>query len=132
VTVTDWPVGLAPFCTAEKLINEGFRPILGAGGGGGAADVVGVMSWDSPGIDVASPCIPRPPPLALFPAFPLPLPLPPGAATPANGLEVVDGADVPVEIAPVTESELVVVDEGFTGETAVDVVGFTVVVESLV
>ena len=44
VIVTDWLVGLAPFCTAEKLINEGFRPILGVDGGGDVVDVVGVMS----------------------------------------------------------------------------------------
>src|SRR5215467_15199146 len=47
VMVTDWLVGLAPFCTAEKLINDGFRPILGIDVGVGVMDVVGVMSCES-------------------------------------------------------------------------------------
>jgi hypothetical protein len=126
VIVTDWLLGLAPFCTAENEINDGFRPILGVDGGGGVTDVVGVMSCDSPGIAVASSCIPRPP-LALFPDFPLPFP--PGAATPANGVEVVDGAVAPLEIAPASESELVAVEEAFTGANVVGVVEFAVVVE---
>ena len=118
VTVTDWLLGLAPFCTAEKEISDGFRPILGVDGEGDVVDVVGVMSCDSPGIAVARPCIPRPP-LVLPPD----IDPPPGAATPANGVEVVDGAAVPLEMAPVSESELVVVEE------VVDVVELTVVVE---
>jgi len=126
VIVTGWLLGLAPFCTAEKEINDGFRPMLGVDGGGDVVDVVGVMSCDSPGIAVARPCIPRPP-LALFPDFPLPLP--PGAATPANGVEVVDGAVVPLEMAPASESELVAVEEAFTGAKVVGVVELTVVVE---
>src|SRR5262249_48408641 len=126
--VTDWLLGLAPFCTAEKEINDGFRPMLGVDDEGDVVDVVGVMSCDSPGIAVASPCIPRPP-LALLPEFPLPLPLPPGAATPANGVEVVDGAVVPLEMAPESESELVAVEEAFTGANVVDVGELTVLVE---
>ena len=130
--VTDWPLGLAPFCTAEKAINDGFCPILGADGGGDVVDVVvGVMSCDSPGIAVESPCNARPPPLPLFPAFPLPLPLPPGAATPANELEVGDDEVVPLEVAPASESELVAVEKAFVGVIVLDVVGLTVVVESL-
>ena len=131
VIVTDCPFGLAPFCTAEKEIIDGFRPILGVDGEGDVADVVGVMSCDSPGMAVASPCIPRPP-LALFPEFPLPLPLPPGAATPANELEVGDEEVVPPEVAPASESELVAVEKALVGATEVEVVGFTVAVESLV
>src|SRR5262245_9571376 len=131
VIVTDCPFGLAPFCTAEKEINDGFRPILGVDGGGGVVVVVGAMSCDSPGIAVASPCIPRPP-LALFPEFPLPFPLPPGAATPANGVEVVDDEVVPPEVAPARESEPVAVEKALVGAIAVEVVEFTLVVESLV
>ena len=126
VIVTGWLLGLAPFCTAEKEINDGFRPMLGVDGGGDVVDVVGVMSCESSGIAVARLCIPRPP-LALFPDFPLPLP--PGAATPANGVEVVDGAVVPLEMAPASESELVAVEEAFTGAKVVGVVELTVVVE---
>ena len=129
VIVTDCPFGLAPFCTAEKAISDGFCPILGVDGGGDVVDVVGVMSCDSPGIAVASPCIPRPP-LTLFPEFPLPLP--PGAATPANGVEVVDGAVVLLERAPASESELVAVEKALVGATEVEVVGFAVAVESFV
>jgi len=131
VIVTNCPFGLAPFCTAEKEINDGFRPILGVDGGGDVVVVVGAMSCDSPGIAVASPCIPRPP-LALFPEFPLPFPLPPGAATPANELEVGDDEVVPPEVAPARESELVAVEKALVGAIAVEVVGFTVVVESFV
>src|SRR5262249_22693521 len=108
-------------------INDGLRPMLGVDGGGDVVDVVGVMSCDSSGIAVARPCIPRPPPLGLVPAYPLPLP--PGAATPANGVEVVDGAVVPLEMAPASESELVAVEEAFTGANVVGVVEFTVLVE---
>ena len=131
VIVTDWPLGLTPFCTAEKEINDGFRPILGVDGGEVVVEVVGAMSCDNPGIAVASPCIPRPP-LALFPEFPLPFPLPPGAATPANELEVGDDEVVPPEVAPARESELVAVEKALVGAIAVEVVGFTVVVESFV
>jgi len=127
VIVTGWLLGLAPFCTAEKEINDGFRPMLGVDGGGDVVDVVGVMSCDSSGIAVARLCIPRPP-LALFPD----LPLPPGAASPARGVEVVDGTVVPLEVAPASESELVAVEKALVGAIAVEVVGVTVVVESFV
>lgn len=55
----------------------------------------------------------------------------PDAATPANGIELDEVEMVPLPIAPASESELVVVEKAFVGETAVDVVVFVVVVESL-
>jgi len=85
-------------------------------------DVVGVMSWESPG--VASPCMLRPP-IELPPESEEP-----DAATPANGIELDEVEMVPLAIAPASERELVVVEKAFVGETAVDVVVF-VVVESL-
>ena len=97
---------------------------LGAAGAGAVVDdVVGVMSWESPG--VPSPCMLRPP-VALLPESEEP-----DAATPASGAEVEVVEVVPLAVAPASESELVVVEKAFVGETAVDVVVFVVVVESL-
>lgn len=52
------------------------------------------------------------------------------AAIPASEVDVDDVEVVVLETAPASESD-VVVEEAFVGETAVDVVVFVVVVESL-
>jgi hypothetical protein len=66
------------------------------------------------------------PPVALVPESEEP-----DAARPANGIELDEVEMVPLAIAPESESELVVVEKAFVGETAVEVVVFVVVVESL-
>lgn len=53
------------------------------------------------------------------------------AAIPASEVEVDDVEVVVLETAPASESDVVVVEEAFVGETVVDVVVFVVVVESL-
>ena len=84
-------------------------------------DVVGVMSWEGPG--VASPCMLRPPVALLPESEERP------AAIPASEVDVDDVEVVVLETAPASGSEVVVVEDAFVGATAVDVTA--VVVESL-